>query len=200
MEFSLGRDTLPSQARSVRGESRRLRRERDNAKKLLSRCLLRRVAQRDRAMVIMRPAFNATGEPPLTLSLFIISCQGTTQPENRTCMFRYRPQCEHIRARDACPRRKTSNRRHEPPFPPSPLVPQPVGQVRIISVVQLDGSARLCLAGNSQRPQARPNRSNQAITEMNMCDDVSVNMSLYGNERETPSIRSRILLEFDDSA
>ena len=31
MEFSLGRDTLPSQARSVRGESRRLRRERDIA-------------------------------------------------------------------------------------------------------------------------------------------------------------------------
>ena len=32
MEFSLGRDTLPSQARNMRGESRRLRRERDNAK------------------------------------------------------------------------------------------------------------------------------------------------------------------------
>ncbi len=32
MEFSLDGDTLPSQARSVRGESRRLRRERDNAK------------------------------------------------------------------------------------------------------------------------------------------------------------------------
>jgi hypothetical protein len=79
MEFSLGRDTLPSQARSVRGESRRLRRERDNAKKLLSRCLLRRIAQRDRAVAIMRPAFNATGEPPLTLSLFMITCQGTTQ-------------------------------------------------------------------------------------------------------------------------
>jgi hypothetical protein len=36
MEFSLGRDTLTSQARSVRGESRRLRRERDNAMKLFS--------------------------------------------------------------------------------------------------------------------------------------------------------------------
>ena len=34
MEFSLDGDTLPSQARSVRGESRRLRRERDNAKTL----------------------------------------------------------------------------------------------------------------------------------------------------------------------
>ncbi len=37
MEFSLDGDTLPSQARSVRGESRRLRRERDNAKTLLFR-------------------------------------------------------------------------------------------------------------------------------------------------------------------
>jgi hypothetical protein len=25
-----------------------------------------------------------------------------------------------------------------------------------------------------------------------MCDDVSVNKSLYGNERETPSIRSQV--------
>ena len=67
MEFSLGRDTLPSQARSVRGESRRLRRERDNTKTLLFRCLLsafrcllRRIAQRDRAVAKMRPAFSAT--------------------------------------------------------------------------------------------------------------------------------------------
>jgi len=99
MEFSLGRDTLPSQARSVRGESRRLRRERDNAKKLLSRCLVRRVAQCDRAVAIMRPAFNATGEPPLTLSPFMICCQGTAQAENRMCLFRYRPQRKHIQAR-----------------------------------------------------------------------------------------------------
>ena len=56
MEFSLGRDTLPSQARSVRGESRRLRRERDNTKTLLFRCLLRQIARRDRT-----EAQNATG-------------------------------------------------------------------------------------------------------------------------------------------
>ena len=56
----LGRDTLPSQARSVRGESRRLRRERDNAKTLLFRCLFRRLAQRDRTVAIMRPVFSAT--------------------------------------------------------------------------------------------------------------------------------------------
>jgi hypothetical protein len=44
MEFSLDGDTLPSRARSVRGESRRLRRERDNARTLLClyfRCLFR---------------------------------------------------------------------------------------------------------------------------------------------------------------
>jgi hypothetical protein len=35
----------------------------------------------------MRPAINATGEPPLTLSLFMITCQGTTQAENRTYRF-----------------------------------------------------------------------------------------------------------------
>jgi hypothetical protein len=27
----------------------------------------------------MRPVFSATDEPPLTLSLFMIACQGTTQ-------------------------------------------------------------------------------------------------------------------------
>ena len=60
MEFSLGRDTLPSQARSARGESRRLRRERDNAKTLLFRRLLRQIAQRNRAVVMMRPVFSTT--------------------------------------------------------------------------------------------------------------------------------------------
>jgi len=48
------------------------------------------------------------------------------------------------------------------------------------------------LTGNSKQPQPRRYHSNQFITEKNMCDDVSVNKSLYGNERETPSIRSRI--------
>ena len=134
MEFSLGRDTLPSQARSVRGESRRLRRERDNAKKLLSRCLVRRVAQRDRAVVRMRPAFSATGEPPLTLSLFMITCQGTTQARKSN-----EPVSISAPARaHTCPRRETSNRRREPPFAPSPLAPQPDGLVRIISMVLRD--------------------------------------------------------------
>jgi hypothetical protein len=134
MEFSLGRDTLPSQARSVRGESRRLRRERDNAKKLLSRCLVRRVAQRDRAVAIMRPAFSATGEPPLTLSLFMITCQGTTQARKSN-----EPVSISAPARaHTCPWRETSNRRREPPFAPSPLAPQPDGLVRIISMAVRD--------------------------------------------------------------
>src|SRR5438132_228628 len=59
MEFSLGRDTLPSQTRSLRGESRRLRCERDNAKELLPGCALWRIAQRDCCVAIMRPAFSA---------------------------------------------------------------------------------------------------------------------------------------------
>ena len=55
MEFSLDGDTLPSQARSVRGESRRLRRERDNAKDTFSRYLLRQFARRNRMVIKMRP-------------------------------------------------------------------------------------------------------------------------------------------------
>ena len=58
MEFSLGRDTLPSQARSVRGESRRLRRERDNAKTLLFPCVLRRLARRDQIVVELQQLFS----------------------------------------------------------------------------------------------------------------------------------------------
>ena len=50
MESSLGRDTLPSQARSVRGECRQLRRERDNARTLLFRRLLQWIAQRDHTL------------------------------------------------------------------------------------------------------------------------------------------------------
>jgi hypothetical protein len=205
MEFSLGRDTLPSQARSVRGESRRLRRERDNAKKLLSRCLVRRVAQRDRAVAKMRPAFSATGEPPLTLSLVMITCQGTTQAQNRTSTFRYRPRHEHISA-TALPRlhaaAQTSNRRRGPPFAfVCPLPPRaPRATAGRSGADPFHGRARSCLTGNSQQPQPRRHHSNQAITEMNTCDDVSVNMSLYGNERETPSIRSRTASEVDNSS
>jgi len=60
MEFSLGWDTLPSRARSMRGESRRLRRKRDNARTLFIRRPHRRIARRDRAVAIMRPVCSAT--------------------------------------------------------------------------------------------------------------------------------------------
>jgi hypothetical protein len=206
MEFSLGRDTLPSQARSVRGESRRLRRERDNAKKLLSRCLVsrclvRRVAQRDRAVAIMRPVFSATGEPPLTLSLVMITCQGTTQAQNRTSTFRYRPRHEHITAAATC----CGANEQSPPRASVCLrsrlrCPLPLCAPRGRSGTDhFHGRARSRLTDNPQQPQPRRHHSNQAITEMNMCDDVSVNMSLFGNERKTPSIRSRTASEVDNS-
>src|SRR5206468_2809388 len=61
------------------------------------------------------------------------------------------------------------------------------------------GRARSCLTGDSPQPQPRQHHSNQFITEKNMCDDVSVNKSLNGNERETPSIRSRLVWLVGDS-
>ena len=68
------------------------------------------------------------------------------------------------------------------PHPPS-------RQSRMVRAL-FHGRARFCLTGNSTQPQPRLHHSNQFITEKNMCDDVSVNKSLFGNERETPSIRS----------
>jgi hypothetical protein len=35
----------------------------------------------------MRPVFSATGEPPLTLSLVMITCQGTTQAQIERARF-----------------------------------------------------------------------------------------------------------------
>jgi len=51
---------------------------------------------------------------------------------------------------------------------------------------------RTRLTGNSKQPQPHQHYGNQFITEKNMCDDVNANKSLYGNERETPSIRSHV--------
>jgi hypothetical protein len=138
MDFSLGRDTLPSQARSVRGESRRLRRERDNAKKLLSRCLVRRIAQRDCAVAIMRPAFSANRPTAADVkSVHDHLSRHHAGPKIETSMFRYRPRYEPIGAR-TCPPCKTGNRRCEPPFAASPLAPPPDGLVRIISTAARD--------------------------------------------------------------
>ena len=212
MEFSLGRETLPSQARSVRGESRRLRRERDNAKKLLYRCLGRRIAQRDRAVAIMRPVFNATGEPPPTLSLFMIACQGTTQAENRTGTYRYRPRARaHARrgmyrgtCRGECRDDKRAIAAVSLRLPSALRLPSvcplpPRSTAGRSGTDHFHGRTRSCLTSNTQQPQSRQHHSNQAITQMNMCDDVSVNMSLFGNERETPSIRSRIIFGADNA-
>jgi hypothetical protein len=143
MEFSLGRDALPSQARSVRGESRRLRRERDNAKKLLSGCTLWRVAQRDRAVAIMRPVFSANWRTAADVkSVHDRLSRHHAGPKIETSMFRYRPRHEPIGAR-TCPPRKTSDRRCEPPFAASPLAPQPDGLVRIISMAARDHASLL---------------------------------------------------------
>ena len=88
----------------------------------------------------------------------------------------------------ACPPSKTGNRQLGPRPAASPLASQPYDPIRAVPVAGL----RFCLTGNSTRPQPRPHRSSQFITDKNMCDDVSVNKSLYGNERETPSIRSQV--------
>ena len=135
MEFSLGRDTLPSQARSVRGESRRLRRERDNAKKLLSRCLVRRIAQRDCAVAIMRPAFSANWR----------TAADVKSVHDHLSRHHAGPIIERASfdiglgtSPSTCPLSKTSNRRREPPFAASPLAPQPDGLVRIISMAVRD--------------------------------------------------------------
>ena len=194
MEFSLGRDTLPSQARSVRGESRRLRRGRDNAKTLI-RCPLRRVAQRDHAEATRRPAFSAIWRtaadaksvhdhlsrhhagPKIERACFDIDV--------RTCAYAPAAQNEQ-----SPPRASVCLRL---PLPPRATAGRS-------GTDHFHGQARSRLTGNSQQPQSRRYHSNQVITQMNMCDDVSVNMSLYGNERETPSIRSRTIFEIDDSS
>jgi len=77
MDFP-GTGCSPGPSPQVRGESRRLRRERDNTKTLsiFSRYPLRGIARRDRTVAEMR---STSGEPPLTLSPFVITCQGPTQ-------------------------------------------------------------------------------------------------------------------------
>jgi hypothetical protein len=82
-----------------------------------------------------------------------------------------------------------------PPFAPSPLAPQPGGLVRIISMAVRD-HASLVTHSNHNLVGITVIKPSQ---KMNMCDDVSVNMSLFGNERETPSIRSRTASEVDNS-
>jgi hypothetical protein len=75
MDFSPGRDALPSQARSVRGAFRRA----DNAKTLIFRCMLRWLAPSAHAVLKWSRHCISPSEPPLTLSPLMIACQGTTQ-------------------------------------------------------------------------------------------------------------------------
>ena len=115
MEFSLGRDTLPSQARSVRGESRRLRRERDNAKKLFPDVCSGGSPSVTAPWPYCDQYSAQTDEPPLTLSLSMITCQGTTQARKPDRAYFDIGLGTAIQAR-TCPLCKTGNRRREPGF------------------------------------------------------------------------------------
>ena len=103
--------------------------------------MLWRVAQRDCAVAIMRPAFGANGRTAADVkSVHDHLSRHHAGPKIETSKFRYRPRHEPIRAR-TCPPCKTSNRRREPPpasVCPSPLAPQPDGLVRIISMTVRD--------------------------------------------------------------
>ena len=135
-----------------------------------------------------------TGEPPLTLGLSMITCQGTTQARKskRACFdiglstSPYRP----VHARHAKRAIAAVSLRLPPP---------PSRRSRTDWYGSFHGRARSCLTGDSPQPQPRRHHSNQFITEKNMCDDVSANKSLNGNERETPSIRSRLVRLVGDS-
>jgi hypothetical protein len=70
-------------------------------------------------------------------------------------------------------------------LPASPLAPRPDGPLRVARIAVPDLASPV-----TPRNHISPIQSDQFITGRNVCDDVSVNMSLYGNERETPSIRS----------
>jgi hypothetical protein len=175
----------------VRGESRRLRRERDNAKKLLSGCLLQRIAERDCAVPIMRPIFSANWRTAADArSVHDHLSRHHAGPKiERACFDIGLGTSPHM------PAGNTSSRRREPPLAASPLAPQP-GRA---GPDHFHGRARSCLTGNSSPLQPRRYHRNQFITEKNMCDDVNANKSLNGNERETPSIRSQLVRVVGDS-
>jgi hypothetical protein len=135
MEFSLGRDTLPSQARSVRGESRRLRRERDNAKKLLPGCAFWRIAQRDCCVAITRPAFSANWRTAADVrSVHDHLSRHHAGPKIETSLFRYRPRHEPVHAR----REKRAIAAVSLRLPPPPPRAAAGRTVRIISMTVRD--------------------------------------------------------------
>ncbi len=134
MEFSLGRDALPSQARSMRGESRRLRRERDNAKDTLIPMSLRRIALRDRAVVIMRPVFSATWR----------TAADAKSVHDHLSRHHAGPIIDRARfdislgTSTYMPAEQTGNRCREPRFAASPLAPQPDERIRVLSMAVSD--------------------------------------------------------------
>ena len=134
MEFSLGRDTLPSQARSVRGESRLLRRERDNAKTLLFRHRLRRIAQRDRAVAMMRPAFSTI----LRTAADAKSVHDHLSRHHASSINERARFDISLSAGTYAPAAKTSNRCREPRFAASPLAPWPDGPVQVTRIAVPD--------------------------------------------------------------
>jgi hypothetical protein len=78
MEFP-GTGYSPGPSPQSRGESRRLRRERDNAKTRLFRCLFRRFIWSNPQHLECDRYSAHCDEPQQTLNLFTITCQGNTQ-------------------------------------------------------------------------------------------------------------------------
>lgn len=85
-----------------------------------------------------------------------------------------------------CPLSKTGNRRREPRLCRIP----PRAAAGWTHPWSSHDRARSRLTGSSTQPQPRWHHGDHFTADKNMCDDVNVNKSLYGNERETPSTRS----------
>jgi hypothetical protein len=168
-------------------------------RKHLSGCTLWRIAQRDCAVAILRPVFSANWRTAADAkSVHDHLSRHHAGPKTGTSMFRYSAsaQAPHrlVRARHA--KRAIAavglRLRLRLRLPPRAAAGR-------TGTDHFHGRARSCLTGYSPQPQPRRYHSNQFITEKNTCDDVSANKSLNGNERETPSIRSRLVWLVGDS-
>ena len=151
--------------------------------------MLWRIAQRDCAVAVMRPVFGANWRTAADVkSVHDHLSRHHAGPKIERARFDIGLGIglghEPIRAR-TCPPCKRAIAAVSLEFAASPSHRSRTG-----CTDHFHGRARSCLTGNSSQPQPRQHHSNQFITEKNMCDDVSANKSLYGNERETPSIRS----------
>ena len=158
--------------------------------------MLWRIAQRDCAVAIMRPAFGANWRTAADVkSVHDHLSRHHAGPKIERARFDIGLGTSPYSAR-TCPPCKTGNRRREPRVCRLP----PRAAAGLAGTDHFHGRARSCLTGNSSQPQPRQHHSNQFITEKNMCDDVNANKSLYGNERETPSIRSGLVRAVGNSA